>query len=153
MKPDPIRVFIPYVSAYHKTALLAENIAKGIKQVGNIDVNVLDIESIPIGELDTNVANSSGIIVGCPTINQNILLPIYKLFSVLSPIRDKGKLAGGFGSYGWSGEGKEHIKSNLQNLKLDYFGEGIFIKFTPTEEEIQQAIDYGIAFGTKLLSS
>lgn len=153
MKPDPIRVFIPYVSAYHKTALLAENIAKGIKQVGNIEVNVLDIESIPIGELDANVANSSGIIVGCPTINQNILLPIYKLFSVLSPIRDKGKLAGGFGSYGWSGEGKEHIKSNLQNLKLDYFGEGIFIKFTPTEEEIQQAIDYGIAFGTKLLSS
>ncbi|MCP4551201.1 MAG: FprA family A-type flavoprotein [Bacteroidetes bacterium] len=153
MKPDTIKVFIPYVSAYHKTGLLAKNIAKGIKQAGNIEVNVLDIESSSIGELDANVENSSGIIVGCPTINQNILLPIYKLFSVLSPIRDKGKLAGGFGSYGWSGEGKEYIKSNLQNLKLDYYGEGMFIKFTPTEEEIQQSIDYGIAFGTKLLSN
>ena len=111
----------------------------------------MDIETTPIGELDANIANCTGIIVGSPTINQNILLPIYKLFAVISPIRDKGKLTGGFGSYGWSGEGKENIKSNLQNLKLKYFGDGIFVKFTPDVEEINQAVNYGTAFGKELL--
>ncbi len=150
--PERQRVFIPYVSAYHKTGLLAEKIAEGIRQAGDIEVDVVDVENTPIGELDAKVSNSTGIIVGCPTINQNILLPIYKLFAVLSPIRDKGKLAGGFGSYGWSGEGKDHIKSNLTNLKLNYFGEGIFVKFTPDEDQLKEAYDYGMAFGEKLLN-
>jgi len=149
--PERQRVFIPYVSAYHKTGLIAENIAKGIRLAGDIEVDVIDIENTPIGELDAKVSNSTGVIVGCPTINQNILLPVYKLFAVLSPIRDKGKLAGGFGSYGWSGEGKEHIKTNLTNLKLNYFEEGVFVKFSPTDDQIEEAINYGIAFGKELL--
>jgi len=151
-EPDSNRVFIPYVSAYHKTGILAESIAKGIRMAGDIEVDVMDVESTPIGELDAKIANSKGIIVGCPTINQNILLPIYKLFAVISPIRDKAKLAGGFGSYGWSGEGKDLIKTNLENLKLDYFEEGLFVKFTPTEDELKNAEDYGMAFGKKLLA-
>ncbi len=150
--PEAQRVFIPYVSAYQKTGLIAESIAKGIRQAGDIEVDVMDIETTPIGELDAKVANSTGVIIGCPTINQNILLPVYKLFAVISPIRDKGKIAGGFGSYGWSGEGKDHIKTNLTNLKLKYFEEGVFVKFSPNEEELENALNYGIAFGEKLLS-
>jgi flavorubredoxin len=150
----PVRhkVFIPFVSAYHKTGLLAEKIAEGIRQAGDFEVEIFDIEHSTIGELDQMVAESSAIIVGSTTINQNILLPVYKLFSVINPIRDKGKLAGGFGSYGWSGESKTLIKSNLDNLKLKYFGEGVFIKFTPDPEEQQQAVAYGKAFGEALLA-
>ena len=150
----PIRhkVFIPFVSAYHKTGLLADKIAEGIRMAGDIDVEVFDMEKSTIGEMDQKVAESAAIIVGSTTINQNILLPVYKLFSVINPLRDKGKLAGGFGSYGWSGESRELIKGNLDNLKLKYFGEGVFIKFTPDLEEQQQAVDYGKAFGEALLS-
>jgi NADH oxidase (H2O-forming) len=150
----PVRhkVFIPFVSAYHKTGLLADKIAEGIRMAGDIDVEVYDMERSTIGELDQKVAESAAIIVGSTTINQNILLPVYKLFSVINPLRDKGKLAGGFGSYGWSGESRELIKANLDNLKLKYFGEGIFVKFTPDLEEQEQAVDYGKAFGEALLS-
>jgi flavorubredoxin len=150
----PIRhkVFIPFVSAYHKTGLLAQKIAEGIRMAGDIEVEVFDMEKSTIGELDQKVAESAAIIVGSITINQNILLPVYKLFSVINPLRDKGKLAGGFGSYGWSGESRELIKGNLDNLKLKYFGEGVFVKFTPDLEEQQQAVAYGKAFGEALLA-
>lgn len=146
------RVFIPFVSAYHKTGLLAEKIAEGIKTAGDIDVEILDIEHASIGELDQKVSECAALIVGSTTINQNILLPVYKLFSVINPLRDKGKLAGGFGSYGWSGESKDLIKSNLENLKLNYFGEGVFVKFTPDAEEQKMAVDYGKTFGEALLT-
>lgn len=150
--PTKERVFIPYVSAYQKTGEIARSIAKGIRKAGNIEVEIMDIEVSPIGELDAQMANSTGVIVGCPTINQNILLPVYKLFAIISPIRDKGKLAGGFGSYGWSGEGRMHIQSNLSNLKLKYFREGLFVKFSPTQAELKQAEEYGMAFGKELLN-
>jgi flavorubredoxin len=149
-QPHKDKVFIPYVSAYHKTGIIAEYIAEGLKQAGEFDIEVLDIEQLPLGVLDSKLTQSAAIIVGSPVINQNILMPVYKLFSLINPYRDKGKLAGGFGSYGWSGENKEMIKTNLTALKLKYFGEGVFIKFGPNDDEKAQAIAYGKAFGEEL---
>ncbi len=149
-EPERKRVFIPYVSAYHNTGMLAEKIAEGIKMAADIDVEVADIETMPLGDLDERIAKSKGVVVGCPTINQNILLPIYRMFAVISPIRDKGKIAGSFGSFGWSGEAIKLINSNLQNLKLDVQGEGVFIKFTPHESEFDQCLAYGKAIGEKI---
>ena len=67
--------------------------------------------------------------IGCPTINQNILLPIYKLFALINPIRDKGKIAGAFGSFGWSGEASKIIPEILRNLKLEMLEDTVFVKF------------------------
>jgi NADH oxidase (H2O-forming) len=67
-------VFIPYVSAYHNTGKMAEMIAEGIKSSGDFDVEVADIETMSLGDLDEKMAKSKAVIVGCPTINQNILL-------------------------------------------------------------------------------
>jgi NADH oxidase (H2O-forming) len=144
------RVFIPYVSAYHNTGKMAEAIAEGILSTGEFEVDVADIETMAVGDLDEKMAKSSAVLVGCPTINQNILLPVYKLFAVISPIRDKGKLAGAFGSYGWSGEASKLISQTLSNLKLDVQGEGVFIKFTPHEEQFQQCFEYGVSIGKQL---
>jgi flavorubredoxin len=152
-RPVIPQVFIPYVSAYHKTGLIAEKIAEGVQQSGKIDVEVMDIETACLGEVDERIGRCSGLIVGSPTINQNILLPIYKLFAVINPLRDKGKLAGAFGSYGWSGENKELIETNLSNLKLNVFDDGIFVKFSPDAEDEQKCINYGKAFGEELLKA
>jgi flavorubredoxin len=150
----PIRhkVFIPYVSAYQKTGLLAGKIAEGVRMAGDFDVEVLDIEMTSIGDMEQKVAESQAVIIGSTTINQNILLPVYKLFSVINPLRDKGKIAGGFGSYGWSGESKEMIRTNLENLKLKYLGEGMFVKFSPSDQDQEAAVNYGKQVGLELLA-
>ena len=151
-KPDSHRVFIPYVSAYHKTGIIAEKIAEGLKEAGNIEVDVVDVEMLSLGELEEMITRAKGLIVGSPVINQNILLPIYKIFAVINPYRDKGKLAGAFGSYGWSGENRKLLESNLTNLKLKFFGEGVFLKFTPNEQQLKECVQYGKDFGKELLS-
>lgn len=150
--PENNRVFIPYVSAYHKTGIIAESIAKGIREAsGEIEVDVCDIEMMSIGEMEEKVTRSNALIVGSPTINQNILLPIYKLFAVMTPLRDKGKLAGSFGSYGWSGEASKMLNVFLEQLKLKVYGEGVFVKFTPGEEGEKESVEYGKSFAQELL--
>lgn len=149
-KPDKHKVFIPYVSAYAKTGTLAEEIAKGIKEINGFDADVCDIEIMDIGDIDAKIANSNAIIIGSPTINQNILLQVYQLFAVINPIRDKNKLAASFGSYGWSGEAPKIINSSLANLKLKVFGEGLFFKFSPNKEELEKCREFGREFATKL---
>jgi NADH oxidase (H2O-forming) len=151
--PETNRVFIPYVSAYQNTALLAGKIAEGVRAAGDISVDVCDIEMMPVTEVDDRIARSNAIIIGSPTINQNILLQIYQMFAVINPIRDRGKLAGVFGSYGWSGEGDKLITANIQALKLNYVGQSFFTKFTPHGNELEKAREYGLEFGKRLLNS
>ena len=150
---DKQRVFIPYVSAYQKTALIAQKIAEGIRKAGDIEVNVCDIEKMDLAKIDEHLSRSTGIIIGSPTINKNTLLQIYQLFALISPIRDHGKLAAVIGSYGWSGEAVKIIHDNLVNLKLKVMPENFALKFTLHENIFPACIEYGMQFGKQLLEN
>lgn len=146
-------VFIPYVSAYHNTRDMAALIADGVKTFEGIHVEMHDIEKMSYEQIEYYMMNCTGVIVGTPTINQNILMPVYQLFAAINPLRDKGKLAGSFGSYGWSGEASKMLETNLTNLKLRYFKEGVFVKFTPHGESSRLCFEYGKAFAAEMIAN
>lgn len=128
---EHMNILITYVSAYGYTKEAAGYIAGGIRENKDLTVEVIDIENIALEELEAKLVMADGILIGSPTINQNTLLPVYKLFALINPIRDKGKLGGAFGSYGWSGEAPKIILENLQALKLKVFEETATFKFYP----------------------
>ncbi len=51
-----------------------------------------DIENLSLKALESKLITADGILVGSPTINQNTLLPVYKLFSMINPIATKVSL-------------------------------------------------------------
>ena len=143
---DIKRVLITYVSAYGYTKMMAEQIAEGVRESVKTEVIIKDIENIPPGDLESEIVLADAILVGSPTINQNTLLPVYKLFSLINPLRDKSKIAGAFGSYGWSGEAPKIINDNLRNLKLKVFDESALVKFSPGSEKAVSLRDFGKRF-------
>ncbi|MEI6757846.1 MAG: FprA family A-type flavoprotein [Chlorobium sp.] len=149
--PNEKRILIAYVSAYENTTLLAEKIAEGLGQSCDFNIDICDIESTDFSTLEDKIAHCSGIIVGSPTLNQNILPQIYQLFAAINPIRDKGKLGAAFGSYGWSGEAVRMIETNFSMLKLKVFDQNVMVKFKPHEPEFEKCIDFGKAFAEKMI--
>ncbi|NTV17400.1 MAG: FprA family A-type flavoprotein [Chlorobiaceae bacterium] len=149
--PHEKNILIAYVSAYENTTLMAEKIADGLRLSCDFNIDICDIESISASELEEKIAHCSGIIVGSPTINQNILPQIYQIFATINPIRDKGKLAAAFGSYGWSGEAVRMIESNFTMLKLKVFDQNVMVKFKPHEPEFEKCIAFGKAFSEKMI--
>lgn len=146
------RILITYVSAYGYTGEMAKAIAEGIESQNGAEVKILDIEKIDAGDLESELVKSDALLVGSPTINQNTLLQIYKLFALINPLRDKGKLAASFGSYGWSGEAPNIIASNLKNLKLKVIEDNAAFKFRPGEEKRTELFEYGKRFAKALFS-
>ena len=140
------RVLIAYVSAYGYTEEMALRLADGLMKTANLSVELVDIENVLLGDLEEHIVKADGIIIGSPTINQNTLLPVYKLFSVINPIRDKGKPAAAFGSFGWSGEAVKLIEDHLRNLKLKVVGEGQTARFFPNSKETESLIRFGEEF-------
>jgi NADH oxidase (H2O-forming) len=149
--PKPNTVLIAYVSAYKNTGIIAEKIAEGVRMAGNVEVDLCDLEKVDLAEVERKIIRSSAIILGSPTFNQNILLPVWQVFSLLNPIRDRGKLAGAFGSFGWSGEGTKLITTALANLKLKVMPEPLEVAFTPHKEDFEKCNAFGKSFGVKLL--
>ena len=146
--PEGKHVLVTYVSAYGYTKQMAGYIAEGIREAApGIMVETADIEKMPLGEIDSLLTRCSALLIGSPTINQNTLLPVYRLFSLINPIRDKGKPAASFGSYGWSGEAVDIIEGNLKNLKLKVMEGGFSSKFYPHAEKIHQLKEFGRRFG------
>ncbi|MDR2980017.1 MAG: FprA family A-type flavoprotein [Bacteroidales bacterium] len=145
--PEKNRILIAFVSAYGYTKTIAEKIKKGLEEVGGLHIDFCDIESMPQAELADKISRASAYLIGSPTINQNMLPQIYELFSIMTPLRDKDKLAGCFGAYGWSGEAERNIITNMENLKLNYVGESIFIRFRTQERDFERIQNYGKKFG------
>jgi len=145
------RVLVAYISAYGYTKEMAFKISEGIKMAGDIDVELVDIENILLGDLEEKLVRADALLIGSPTINQNTLLPVYRLFSVMNPIRDKGKAAAAFGSYGWSGEAVKMIEDHLRNLKFNVV-EGLTSKFYPGGEKAVLFTDFGQEFGELVLA-
>ncbi len=140
------RVLVAYISAYGYTGEMAMQLRKGMMKTGNVVVDMVDIENLLLGDLEEHLVRADGILVGSPTINQNTLLPIYRLFSVINPIRDKGKPAAAFGSFGWSGEAVRLIEDHLRNLKLHIVADGITARFLPGKEESERLVRFGEEF-------
>jgi NADH oxidase (H2O-forming) len=148
---DGNNVLITYVSAYGYTKKMAETIAKGIREKIQCDIQIVDIEKILLGELEEMIVRSNALLIGSPTINQNTVLPIYKMFSLLNPVRDKGKKAAAFGSYGWSGEAVKLIEEHLKQLKMDIVLDGMASRFSPEEAKAESLVEFGRKFAEELM--
>jgi len=144
-------ILIAYVSAYGYTRQAAEWIASGILETEKISVDISDIEDIAADILESKIIAADGLLIGSPTINQNTFLPVYKMFSLINPIRDRGKLGGSFGSYGWSGESPKIILENLRMLRFKIFEESGLFKLSPGGAKKEQLIEFGRKFAKKFM--
>lgn len=146
-----MNILIAYVSAYGYTKEAAHLIAEGILETKDITVDITDIENISLEDLESKIIMADGLLIGSPTINQNTLLPVYKLLALINPIRDKGKLGGAFGSYGWSGESPNLILENLRLLKLKIFEETAAFKFFADNHKKEYLREFGRNFSQRYI--
>jgi len=144
------RVLVAYISAYGYTREMAAKISEGLKASSDFHIDLVDIENMMLGDLEEKMVSADALLLGSPTINQNTLLPVYKLFSVINPIRDKAKPAAVFGSYGWSGEAVKIIEDHLINLKLNVKN-GLASKFYPNGEKAEELVQFGRRFGEMII--
>nr|MDA3847839.1 FAD-dependent oxidoreductase [Vallitaleaceae bacterium] len=150
--PEKKTVVIPYVAAYGYTKALAMKIVEGLKAAGDIDIKLYDMVYDDQAQVIDDIYYADGVLFGSPTINGDALYPIMDILMKLSPIIHHGKLAGAFGSYGWSGEAVDHINNRIRDLKMRLV-KGLKVNFKPNENQLEDAFDYGKEFGEYVLGT
>ncbi len=141
------KVFIGYCSAYGYTERMAQTIKKEL-EAARLEVTMLNIGECDPTRINHSINNAEAILIGSPTINQDTVPPVWTTLSQISPITQRGKIAGAFGSYGWSGEAVGMITDRLRSLKLKVV-DPLRIKFVPSEDQLEECR----AFARKIIKA
>ena len=149
---DERRVAIAYVSAYGYTKQLAGVIADALAEGGVKHVELYDLVECDLETARAAVQTADGFLLGSPTLVGDALPPIYEMLVGLNPIIHKGKPAGAFGSYGWSGEAVPKLTAQMQAIGLALPVEGLKVRFKPSEAQLAEARQFGLDFAAAVLA-
>jgi len=145
-------VAIAYVSAYGYTAQMAKVIAEAIRESGVQEVKLFDLVTDDKAAAAAAIAQSSAFLLGSPTILGDALPPIWEMLLGVNPIIHKGKIAGAFGSYGWSGEAVGNLMARMEQLRLSLPVPGLKIRFKPSDAQLEEVRAFGRAFGEAVMA-
>lgn len=138
-------VALLYASAYGNTATMAAAIARGLTQAG-VTVVSINCEFADPDEITAAIAKTDGFIIGSPTLAGHPPSQIQTALGIILSTAPKTRLAGVFGSFGWSGEAVDLLESKLQDAGYTLGFETLRVKFSPTEAVLQQCEAAGAEF-------
>jgi hypothetical protein len=125
-----LRVALLYTSAYGNTAKLADAIAKGL-MTANVTVEAINCELTPADAIADLVSTCDGFIIGSPTLGGHAPVQIQTALGTILTNVPKTKLAGVFGSYGWSGEAIDLLEQKLRDAGYRFGFDPIRVRFSP----------------------
>ena len=125
-----------YCSAYGCTGALAAAAAGALEEAG-LETVLRDVTYSDPREC-AELANGCDLLaVGAPTINRDAPKAIWDVLCSIDAVNCAKKPAVVFGSYGWSGEAAEMLRTRLAQLRFDVPGAGYRVLFTPTEADLE----------------
>jgi flavorubredoxin/flavin reductase (DIM6/NTAB) family NADH-FMN oxidoreductase RutF len=125
-----LRVALLYTSAYGNTAKLADAIAKGL-MTADVTVEAINCEQTPAEAIADMVATCDGFVIGSPTLGGHAPVQIQTALGTILANVPKTKLAGVFGSYGWSGEAIDLLEQKLRDAGYRFGFDPVRVRFSP----------------------
>ncbi|UCG39812.1 MAG: FprA family A-type flavoprotein [bacterium] len=135
-------VLVFYATSYGNTGAMAEKAAEGAREAG-AEVGVFDLQVADSLALLDDVERADAILVGSLTINGDAVKPVWDFLSSLATLKLRGKAAGAFGSYGWSGEAVRFLEERLKALKFKVPVEGVRVQLVPTADDLAACREMG----------
>lgn len=148
-KSQTLNVALIYASAYGNTAILANAIARGITKAG-VRVESINAEFADSEEIKTAIQQCDGFIFGSPTLGGHAPTQIQSALGITLANADTNKLAGVFGSFGWSGEAIDLLESKFKDGGYRFGFDTIRVKFKPTEAVLKTCEEAGTDFAQAL---
>jgi anaerobic nitric oxide reductase flavorubredoxin len=140
------KLVVAYSTMWGATDVLAREIADGAGSEG-VDVMLFDIAITPLAYINRHVMDARALLLGSPALHRGMLYRVAGLLQYLQGIRHKGKIAGAFGSYGWSSGATKEMTARLTEIGYEMPLPDLTCVFAPSEEDLAAARDWGRQFG------
>jgi flavorubredoxin len=140
------KALVVYDTMWHSTETMANLIAAGIAAEG-VAARPIHIRSSHRSEIMTEVLDAGAVIVGSPTINNQLFPTVSDFLTYMKGLKPQNKIGAAFGSYGWSGESVKLINKELEAMKFDVIDPGIRIQYVPDQDGKDTCFELGRKIG------
>jgi flavorubredoxin len=134
---------------WHSTELMARAIGEGLAHSG-VDVKLMSMAENHRSDVAYEVLDAGALIVGSPTLNNNVFPSIADVLTYLKGLRPRNLIGAAFGSYGWSGESIRQVEDFLGEMNIELVGESVSTKHVPDSSALDQCFSLGKKIGEQL---
>jgi len=142
------KAVVVYDTMWNSTGKMARAVSDGLASAG-ISVKVMKLREDHRSDVVAELLDAGAVLIGSPTLNNNIFPTVADLLVYLKGLRPKNKIGAVFGSYGWSGESVRHLKEKLEEMKIPVVAE-IQSKYVPAQEMLDQCFALGAQVAERL---
>ena len=135
---DAEDALIVYDSMWHSTEKMADAINESLTEMG-IRTHFYDLKGTHPSDIISDLIDSKYVIVGSPTLNNQILPTVAAFLCYIKGLSPKNKICYAFGSYGWNNKGLLVLNKELAECGFKSLDEkGFAVSYIPSEEKLNE---------------
>ncbi|PKN06500.1 MAG: MBL fold metallo-hydrolase [Deltaproteobacteria bacterium HGW-Deltaproteobacteria-7] len=143
------KAVVVYATMWHSTEMMARAIAESMAREG-VQVRLLSMNETHRSEVVYEVLEAGALIVGSPTLNNNILPQMADVMTYLKGLKPVNLIGTAFGSFGWSGESVKDLEAILKEMKVEIVAEPVSVKHVPGKDVLEKCSDLGKSIASEL---
>jgi flavorubredoxin len=136
------KLIVVYSTMWGSTDILAREIADGAGEAG-VDVHLFDLADTPHAIITRHLMDSRALLLGSPALHHGMLYRIAGYLQYIAGLKPKDKLAGVFGSYGWSSGATKQMAARLTEIGFQLPVPELTCKYKPSADDISGARAWG----------
>ncbi len=136
------KALVVHATMWHSTELMAKVIGEALYDAG-LEVRILDLSEAHRSELATEVLCAGALVVGSPTMNNDMFPALADGLTYLKGLRPQNLVGAVFGSFGWNGKATEQIDAYLEVMGIPRVSEPVTARYVPTAEDLDACRAFG----------
>ncbi|MGD0202548.1 MAG: flavodoxin domain-containing protein [Candidatus Bathyarchaeia archaeon] len=143
------KAVVVFDTMWGSTDKMARAIADGITS-GGVEVKLLKLRATDNTDIVTEIVDAKAVIVGSPTLNNQMFPTLGSFLTYITGLKPKGKLWGFFGSYGWGGGAVKGMVDMAKKAGFEVYEPSVEVKYVPDEEDLKKCFDFGQQIAQKI---
>lgn len=143
------KALIVYDTMWGSTEKMARAILEGIAR-GGVKATLFKAAVSDRNDIMAQLLGAKAIIVGSPTINNDMLVPVASFLEEVRGLKPVGKLGACFGSHGWRGGAIQSIEKQLAEGKIELAIDSLPCQWAPDTAFLERCRDWGCSLASKI---
>jgi flavorubredoxin len=143
-------VVIVYASMYGNTEKMMDAVARSLSSAKTGKIRICNVSRMHPSYILTDIWRYKAIVLGSPTYNTGLFPLMDNLLRLLENKMLKDRVAGIFGSYGWSGGAMKELTDFVTRMKWELVEPVVEVKCAPTEEDLRNCEQLGANIAKRL---
>ncbi len=143
------KAVVVYDTMWGSTDRMARAVGEGLTAAG-ARAKLMSMSSCHRSDVATEIIDAGALVVGAPTINNQMFPTMTDVMGYLKGLRPKGLLGATFGSFGWSGEATKQLQAVLEEMKVEVVNEPLRVTYAPELDDLTRCYELGMKIARRL---